>query len=373
MKMKNSMLAAMTLVIFAFGANGQSCTGCTITISSLDSSPIVVPAGTTLCITTTGEVTGDIAINGGEVCNEGIISSSAIAINSGTLNNYGVIASAELAIVSGSMNNYGIANIPSFGLGGADISVSNGGLLTTDSFALAKAGLGTDPIFYNYGRVEAGDVANGINCTLNNAKDFICTDLANALDGSVYNSGYMSVSNECANTGYFFTECIVQVGSDFVNTGTVEGPTYTCGGFSVGSISTNIGSYGADGSNLDICTTLSSGFTVNTGTLGSGVTICSCSTSCEPQVLELVSEEEVLEVSMYPNPMKDVTTLEFNNPTEESHTLLIFNIQGKLVMQVNGFTSNRVMIEKGDMASGLYIVQLSKASELIFSEKLIIE
>ncbi|MBL4734556.1 MAG: hypothetical protein JKY18_04295, partial [Flavobacteriales bacterium] len=111
--MKNSFLiiGCFALVLFSGTVRAQSCTGCTITISGVETAPQVIFGGQTLCITSTGVLQGDLVVNQGSVCNEGTINSTAITMTNGTFTNYGTINSNGMIMAGGDFTNDGPANI----------------------------------------------------------------------------------------------------------------------------------------------------------------------------------------------------------------------------------------------------------------------
>lgn len=63
--------------------------------------------------------------------------------------------------------------------------------------------------------------------------------------------------------------------------------------------------------------------------------------------------------SVYPNPFSKSTTLEFNNPDNTLHTITIFDVTGKEVRVYRDITSDMISIEKDDLRSGVYSIEIS--------------
>ncbi len=63
--------------------------------------------------------------------------------------------------------------------------------------------------------------------------------------------------------------------------------------------------------------------------------------------------------SIYPNPFSKSTTLKFNNPDNTSYTISVFDVTGKLIRIYNEVTSDILTIEKDDLKSGIYSVELN--------------
>ncbi|MBN4072444.1 T9SS type A sorting domain-containing protein [Crocinitomix catalasitica] len=335
------------------------CSGCTITISGIETLPQVVMAGTTLCITPTGNLQGDLGIFGGTVCNEGIISSFSIAQNGGTFNNYGNIDGVDFAIHSGNFENYGSTILTDFGISGVDLTITNTGTFSCTDFAISKTTGGADPIFNNNGTINVFDMGIGINTTFNNNGDLIVSNnYANSPTASFYNYGYMSVGYDFANDGNFHTECVVTVGNDWANDGVMTGPAAgSCGGFSVGSIAANTSDFAVDDSYLDMCVGGSSGFDVNVGTLGTNVTTCSCSSICV-SVATIESKHELIKFKVYPNPFSEYAIIDLGSEVG-SYRLGVFNLQGQLVKEIHGNQTKEIKINREDLPGGMYFFQLT--------------
>ena len=76
---------------------------------------------------------------------------------------------------------------------------------------------------------------------------------------------------------------------------------------------------------------------------------------------------------IYPNPISQHATLEFDNLTNENFILTLYNTQGRLVKSISNINSSQVLINKADLVSGLYFFHLSTRGQVRFNGKLIIE
>lgn len=83
--------------------------------------------------------------------------------------------------------------------------------------------------------------------------------------------------------------------------------------------------------------------------------------------------ERKIDVFAYPNPFQQSTTIWLKNPGNENHTLQVFNLTGKNILEINKINSDRVIINRGTLASGLYIYKLIKRNSLIATGKLLIK
>ena len=77
--------------------------------------------------------------------------------------------------------------------------------------------------------------------------------------------------------------------------------------------------------------------------------------------------------NIYPNPISNTATLEFNNPKREEHTLTIFDIQGRLVNIRTDIKTEQIKINKSGLPRGLYLIQLRSENHIRFIGKLMIE
>jgi hypothetical protein len=68
------------------------------------------------------------------------------------------------------------------------------------------------------------------------------------------------------------------------------------------------------------------------------------------------------EVTILPNPMKDLATVRFENPRNEEFIMQVFDLSGKVILQKAGITGTQVTIERGTMAPGMYIIELRSGS-----------
>ena len=76
-------------------------------------------------------------------------------------------------------------------------------------------------------------------------------------------------------------------------------------------------------------------------------------------------------VKIYPNPFNDKTIIEFPNPQKEKYTLRVVDLSGKTVRLVQNITDSRIELEKGDLSSGIYFIELRGTDN--FSRKVMIE
>ncbi|HLP11057.1 MAG TPA: T9SS type A sorting domain-containing protein [Flavobacteriales bacterium] len=77
-------------------------------------------------------------------------------------------------------------------------------------------------------------------------------------------------------------------------------------------------------------------------------------TSCETTTQLHETTNNKSETTIYPNPFEGNAVLEFNNESNTSCTLTIYNCSGVVVNVINGITGNRVLVEGKSLSPGLY-------------------
>lgn len=75
---------------------------------------------------------------------------------------------------------------------------------------------------------------------------------------------------------------------------------------------------------------------------------------------------------VFPNPFRDYSTLKFNNPTGEPFTMNLYSSSGQLVMTSANIRADQYVIERANLANGLYHVVLHSKSHN-FSGRLMVE
>ncbi|HRH61916.1 MAG TPA: T9SS type A sorting domain-containing protein, partial [Bacteroidia bacterium] len=75
------------------------------------------------------------------------------------------------------------------------------------------------------------------------------------------------------------------------------------------------------------------------------------------------SAPEKLHIS--PNPMKEQVRIAFSNTLNQVYTLKLIDAQGSVVFEQNNIRGNQVMLDKQNLASGLYFVMLQSADKML--------
>ena len=77
-----------------------------------------------------------------------------------------------------------------------------------------------------------------------------------------------------------------------------------------------------------------------------------------------VEERDAIQLSIFPNPFNEETTISFSNPSKDRAHIQITDTKGKRVREYLNVNSNKVTIKKDELAKGLYYVQLKLNNQL---------
>jgi hypothetical protein len=89
------------------------------------------------------------------------------------------------------------------------------------------------------------------------------------------------------------------------------------------------------------------------------------------QVTEINSLEQKQSVKLYPNPFNNQTTLRTDKNLHTA-TLIMNNIFGQTVKQMENINGQTIILERDNLSSGLYFIYLSENTKMIATKKLII-
>ena len=76
-------------------------------------------------------------------------------------------------------------------------------------------------------------------------------------------------------------------------------------------------------------------------------------------------------VDIFPNPFSTRTTLQTDNPFRNA-TLIIYNIYGQAVKQINNISGQTITLHSDNLPSGFYFLQLTQDNQVISLDKLVI-
>ena len=386
------LILIISLISFTKFALAQ-CSGCTTTISGLNTTNQIISAGQTLCISSTGTVTGLITVTaGGSVCNEGNINSSNFWVAGGTLRNYGNITVGNLLVSSaGTFTNYSVTDADSLLITDASSNYINNGTQINKAFAIAINAHATNNgnvnsvlmydsigVYVNNGTINlSGSLGSDYNSNFtNNGNVNVALDLGNAHNSIFTNNKFITIQRDFLNgsSANFITNCIINVGRNWYNDATITGaPLSSCGGFSITGLSGNTGTIGSAISHVDICDvghpTL--GLDGPGGTIASTTTYCTCMNTC----LAIVGTEEIknnLNTLFYPNPANDKLNIEVNSQSSEVIEINITNIFGELILSKLTSQNEKSQINLNDLKNGLYFVTIKQNGDSL-TKKIIIQ
>ena len=311
-----------------------------MTVTGLSASNYLLTSGQKLCITSTGTVTGLIAVDGGTLCNQGKIQTSKVSVsNAGYFFNYGNTIADSLLVINASSYFY-------------NYSYSSHVRLAVSSGAY----------FDNYGNTTVdylGDTAATIN---NNGNIFITYDLYGATGSSIYNYAYMNIGRSFYNQSmsYFHTNCMINVGDSWYNQGQIWGGTSTCGGFKIANTSMNSGfiQY-SPGGGTDICDAGSGHLDLNSGTIASQVTNCTCQNYCSIVAGIEDAIQENTGYSLYPNPSSSRIYVKYQELPE---VLTVYDVLGHQVMSWQTaqliIKNSEIELNLEALKSGVYLISV---------------
>lgn len=109
---------------------------------------------------------------------------------------------------------------------------------------------------------------------------------------------------------------------------------------------------------------------------------------CDYWVVKLTNEPDRINeienynlLSIYPNPFTENAIITFDNPKNEKYKLLIIDVTGKVVMEINEIYGNTVEIDGSNLSAGVYVFELTcdqcalagKEGEKLFRGRFVVE
>lgn len=92
-----------------------------------------------------------------------------------------------------------------------------------------------------------------------------------------------------------------------------------------------------------------------------------------PAFVNVEEIQSVYNVSVYPNPFNQTTTLKFENPKKDNFKLSIYNMYGQIIHAIDKITSDEIVIERKNMTSGFYFFHLESDNKIQIVGKIIAE
>lgn len=84
-------------------------------------------------------------------------------------------------------------------------------------------------------------------------------------------------------------------------------------------------------------------------------------------------EVDNINLNIYPNPMTNEVTITFNNDNNQNYTIYLLDNLGSKIQFYNSIIDGKLTISKGDLAAGIYFVQVYNESSIMITKKLIIQ
>ncbi len=90
------------------------------------------------------------------------------------------------------------------------------------------------------------------------------------------------------------------------------------------------------------------------------------------EIFTLASNENAVQstISVYPNPVKDFLTVDFNTEKLENSSYQLFDASGKIIIEGN-LKSAKSQISARSLAIGMYILRITNAGKLVKTFKII--
>lgn len=82
---------------------------------------------------------------------------------------------------------------------------------------------------------------------------------------------------------------------------------------------------------------------------------------------------ESARVLIYPNPVFETATLEFENPTSAVHTFRLYDLTGRSVRIIENIYERQFVIDRNELKDGIYIYTLSNPNGIVAEGKLILK
>jgi hypothetical protein len=129
--------------------------------------------------------------------------------------------------------------------------------------------------------------------------------------------------------------------------------------------------WGSTSGNVTVSATNSCG--ASTYKSGLYVTVTTAASAMQTQAVATVTTGEMM---LQPNPVKTIAYLSFNAEKQYNFTIQLFDLKGKVLLEKTGVAHaglNRVLLDVGRFASGLYMVHLNNGGPGMKTMKLIKE
>ncbi len=86
-----------------------------------------------------------------------------------------------------------------------------------------------------------------------------------------------------------------------------------------------------------------------------------------------IAEFDNQNIQIFPNPFDEFALIKIENTTSEPLNLSIYNSLGKEIRFIDNIITNEIQIEKKDLTSGMYYVELKNRTEIIGTSRLVVK
>ncbi len=90
------------------------------------------------------------------------------------------------------------------------------------------------------------------------------------------------------------------------------------------------------------------------------------------QTTEMTKIPQSGQLSLYPNPFSETTTIKFYNPDNRTFRLTLKDSEGRVVRKAENVVGNEIIIERKDLKAGMYFIELTGESRT-FRGKIVVE
>lgn len=97
---------------------------------------------------------------------------------------------------------------------------------------------------------------------------------------------------------------------------------------------------------------------------GDGTGYFSSLEACVENCVTSIQENQNIDFVVYPNPFNNETNIMFQNPNEESLTLNLIDLKGRILKKYNNIISNSLTLKKEGLSEGVYIIQLISSNSV---------
>jgi hypothetical protein len=83
-----------------------------------------------------------------------------------------------------------------------------------------------------------------------------------------------------------------------------------------------------------------------------------------------IDQNSIYKMSIYPNPIRGRATINYNNPDHTCYRLSIYNLTGRVILEMDNLTSEKIELRGDMLPAGSYIIKLT--GEKVFVNKVIV-